>query len=87
MNLQSTKKSLIFTQIASEEKKAQQIEAKKATSEVNFTNILCAAFTRADPKSAKRHSSHQYLFVLLGSWHVKAYHKTLVKLTPVSLSN
>jgi len=35
-----------------------------------------------DPKSAKRKSSHQCLFVLLGSLRIKASSKTLVKLTP-----
>ncbi len=32
--------------------------------------------------SAKRQSSHQYLFALLGSVCVKAAHRTLVKSTP-----
>jgi len=36
---------------------------------------------RADPKSAKRQSSHQCLFALLGSAGVKAAGKTLVKST------
>jgi len=35
---------------------------------------------RADPKSAKRLSSHWCLFALLGSTLPKAAHKTLVKL-------
>jgi hypothetical protein len=52
---------------------------------VNFTNILPAAFGCADPKSAKRLSSHQCLFALLGSAHAKAARKTLVKLTPGSV--
>ncbi len=42
---------------------------------------LCTAFARKDPKSAKRQSSRQYLFVLLGSSHKKIASKTLVKLT------
>jgi len=42
--------------------------------EVNFTNIFAAVFIRADLKSAKRQSSHQCLFALLGS----AARKTLV---------
>jgi len=49
---------------------------------VNFTNILCAAFTSLDPKCAKRQSSHQCLFALFGPKHVKAAYKMLVKLTP-----
>jgi len=43
---------------------------------------LQADFTSADPKSAKRHSSHQWLFMLLGSMSVKAACKMLIKLTP-----
>jgi hypothetical protein len=50
--------------------------------EVNFTNVSRAAFTGADLISAKRQSSHQCLFVLLGSASLKAAHKTLVKSTP-----
>jgi len=49
---------------------------------VNFTNILRAAFAHADPKSTKRQSSsHQCIFVLLGSLHAKVACKTLVKST------
>ncbi len=39
-------------------------------------------FFRADPNSAKRQSSHHFLFALLGSARAKAPHKMLVKLTP-----
>jgi len=42
---------------------------------------LRAAFMLADPKSAKRQSSHQCLFALLVSVRVKAVHKMLVILT------
>jgi len=42
---------------------------------VNFTNLLIKAFMPADSKSAKRQSSHQCLFVLLGYLHVKAAHR------------
>jgi len=52
------------------------------TSWINFTNVLRAAFLGADPKSAKRLTSHQCLFVLLGSSSIKAARKTLVKSTP-----
>ena len=45
---------------------------------VNFTKLLQAAFTCADPKSAKKLSS---FIALLWSVHVKAAHGTLVKLT------
>ncbi len=46
---------------------------------LDFTNILRADFTRPGPKSVKIQSSHHYLFAHLGSAHVKAAHKMLVK--------
>ena len=49
---------------------------------VNFTNVLWAAFTCADPKSAKKLLNLTVFFALLGSARVKAAHRTLVKLTP-----
>jgi len=48
---------------------------------VNFTNILCVAFTCVDPKSAKRLTSWIYIFALLGSARRKAARRTFVKLT------
>ncbi len=36
-----------------------------------------------DPKSEKRQSSYQCLFLLLGSASAKAARKTLMRLTPV----
>ena len=42
---------------------------------VNFTNILQAAFTPADPKRAKKDSQVKQLFALLGSARVKAVRK------------
>ncbi len=53
-----------------------------ASSGVNFINILFIAYWRADPKSVKIQSSCQYLFVLLGSVHLKAACKMLMKSTP-----
>jgi len=44
---------------------------------------LLAAFPCTDPKSAKRQSCHQCLFVLLGSLRITAARKMLVKLTPL----
>ncbi len=41
---------------------------------------LCAAFTLADPKSAKRQSSHQCLFSLLGTEGTKAASKAVGKI-------
>ena len=50
---------------------------------VNFTNLLRAAFTLADPKSAKKLLDLTVFCTLLVSAHVKAAHRTLMKLTPV----
>jgi len=50
------------------------------TAEVNLTNIFTQAFLHADPKSAKRQSSHQCHFVLLESTQAKAAHMTMMKL-------
>jgi len=48
---------------------------------VNFTKVLCTAFTLADPESIKKILlSHQYLFTLSGSACIKAVHRTLMKL-------
>jgi len=49
---------------------------------VNFTNFFWTAFMGEDPKSAKIYWWLDCLFYLLGSAHVKAFRKTLVKLTP-----
>ena len=49
---------------------------------VNFTNVLPAAFTPADPKSAIKLLKLTVFFALLGSAFVKAAHRMLVKLTP-----
>jgi len=45
----------------------------KLTPRVNFINVFQAAFTCADPKCAKRHSSHQCLLAILGPTHVKCW--------------
>jgi hypothetical protein len=39
--------------------------------EIDFTNILHAAFKRADPKSANKNSQAISIFALLGSANVK----------------
>ena len=49
---------------------------------VNFTNVLQAAFTRADPKSAIKLLNLTVFFALFGSAQVKAACRMLVKLTP-----
>ena len=52
-----------------------------AAAGVDFTNVLQAAFTHADPKSAKKLLYLTVFFALLGSVQVKAAHRMLVKLT------
>ncbi len=49
---------------------------------VNFMNILFKAFMCKNPKSAKRQSSFQCHFALLGSLRIKAACEMLVKSTP-----
>ena len=49
---------------------------------VNFTNVLWAAFMRADPKSAKKTVKLSSFIALLGSASVKAARRTLVELNP-----
>jgi len=49
---------------------------------LDFINILRKAFLYADPKSIKIQPSCQYLFSILGSAHVEAVCKMLMKLTP-----
>jgi len=48
----------------------------------NFTKILLAAFTRAYLKSVKKNDDLTVFFALLGSGHVKAVHKMMVKSSP-----
>jgi hypothetical protein len=45
------------------------------TPEVNFTNILCTAFMRTDPKSTNKTHGLTIMFVLLWSVHIKAWVK------------
>ena len=56
----------------------------KITPGVNFTNILLTAFTRTDPKSAKKDSQVKQLFVALGSACVKAVCKHVDEIDPLS---
>ena len=51
------------------------------TTGVNF-NILQAAFTHADPKSAKKTVNSSSFFALLGSAGVKAARKHVVEIDP-----
>ena len=50
---------------------------------VNFTNILCTPFTLVDLECVKKIENLTVLFVLLGSEHIKAVHRMLMKLSPV----
>ena len=52
---------------------------------VNFTNILRAAFTHADPKIAKKDIQLKQLFLLSGSACVKAARKHVDKIDPRSV--
>ena len=49
---------------------------------VNFTNILPAAFTAADPKSAIKLLNLTVFFALLGSVGVKAARRTFINWRP-----
>ncbi len=49
---------------------------------VNFSNVLQAAFAKADPKSTNNTAKSSVSFALLGSEPVKGAHRTLMKLTP-----
>jgi len=60
--------------------KAAHIMLMKLTPGLNFTNIICAAFTPVAPISVRIQSSLQYLITLLGSMGAKAAHRMLVKL-------
>ena len=60
---------------------------KLARPGVNFTNVLRAAFTLADPKSAKKLLNLTVFFALLGSTSAKAARRTLLKLArPVEVT-
>jgi len=54
----------------------------KRWSEVNFINVLQAAFTHKDFKSTKKTIKLSTFFALLGSARVKAARITMMKLTP-----
>jgi len=53
---------------------------------VNINNVLRATFACADTKIAKNTDDLTVFFALLGSVSAKAACKTLVKLTPYSLT-
>jgi len=65
--------------VDSEKSGMEKILIKSTPAEVNFTNILLEAFTRADPKSAKKTYDLTVFFVLLGSAHIKALCKMFGK--------
>jgi len=54
----------------------------KLTVGLNFINVLCTAFTLADPKSVKKTVKLSIFFTLLGSASVKAAHRMLMQLSP-----
>jgi len=49
---------------------------------LNFINVLCTAFTTADPKSIKKTVKLSIFFTHLGFTRVKAVSRMLMKLTP-----
>jgi hypothetical protein len=49
---------------------------------LNFINVLCTAFTLADPKNIKKTVKLSIFFTLLRSTSVKAVHIMLMKLSP-----
>jgi hypothetical protein len=49
---------------------------------VYLINVLRAAFFHIDPKSEKKTGILSVFFVLLGSAHAKAVHRTMMKLKP-----
>jgi hypothetical protein len=53
----------------------------KLTTGVDFTNILHAAFRRADPISSKKTNGLTLFYAILGSALVNSASKMLVKLT------
>ena len=61
---------------------SKRIRGRVYNIRVNFTNILWAAFTCADPKSAKKAAELDCFFVFLGSSRAKVARWMLVKLTP-----
>ena len=65
---------------------AKEVSLLSFICRVNFANILRAAFTCKDAKSAKKLLNLTVSFALLGSARVKAACRTLVKLTPDLLS-
>jgi len=74
---------LQILKLNSENQKASKKQSsEKLTPGLDFTYILCSAFTFADPKSAKNIDCLTAFFALLGSVQVKAAHKMLMKLTP-----
>jgi hypothetical protein len=56
--------------------RGKKIKLLMSCPRVNFIKILREAFTRADPKSAKRYRWLEWIFTLLGSLCVKAARKT-----------
>ncbi len=63
--------------------KGYEIVLDQRCPSVNLTIILWAAFTRADPESAKKTLKLWVFFALSGSARVKAACRTLMKLTLV----
>jgi len=54
----------------------------KLTSDVNFINVLWAAFAPVDPKSVKRYWQLDWILTLLGATGVKAVRKYVGEIDP-----
>jgi len=59
------------------------VKAELPNPGVNFINVLLKAFILVDPKSIKMTVKLSIFFTHLGSAHIKASCKTLMKLIPV----
>jgi hypothetical protein len=77
--IQSSRQYL-FTLLGYKSAKAACRTLMKLSPGVDIINNLHEAFTRTDPKSAKKNLTLDYIFGLLGSLHVKAGRKMYVQL-------
>ncbi len=74
--------TVFFKLLGSASVKAVRRTLMKLSPCLNFINILCKAYTHADPKSTNNTVKWSVFFALFGSVCVKAALITLMKLTP-----
>ncbi len=65
----------------------QKFNSVKSSYGVDFINVLGAAFASKDPESVKKTVMLSVFFTLSGCAHVKAAHRTLMKLRHGDLEN